>query len=152
MTTHAETRTMPHSAAQMYALVADVARYPEFLPWCAGARIRATRDDGPCQILDADLIISFKLFREKFGSRVTLDQSAGKIDVEYLDGPFKFLRNHWEFKDIAGGCQIDFFVEFEFKSRILQTLIGAVFTEAMHRVVRAFETRATQLYGSDHDA
>jgi coenzyme Q-binding protein COQ10 len=147
MTTHSETRKMPYSADQMFALVADVPRYPEFLPWCAGARVRSSWQDGPTTILDADLIISFKVFREKFGSRVTLNPEARTIAVEYLDGPFKYLRNHWTFNEDGAGCSIDFFVEFEFKSRILQTLIGVVFTEAMHRIVRAFETRAQALYG-----
>tara|TARA_R110002124_G_scaffold109677_2_gene263069 strand:- start:1083 stop:1532 length:450 start_codon:yes stop_codon:yes gene_type:complete len=147
MTTHSETRKMPYSAAQMYALVADVARYPEFLPWCAGARIRATTRVDAIEVMEADLVISFKLFREKFGSRVTLDEAGQKILVEYLDGPFKYLRNSWAFRDVEGGCEIDFFVDFEFKSRVLQTLIGVVFTEAMHRIVRAFEARARALYG-----
>ena len=147
MTTHSETRKMPYSAAQMYALVADVARYPEFLPWCAGARIRATTRVDAIVVMEADLVISFKLFREKFGSRVTLDEAGQKILVEYLDGPFKYLRNSWAFRDVEGGCEIDFFVDFEFKSRVLQTLIGVVFTEAMHRIVRAFEARARALYG-----
>ncbi|UPH70645.1 type II toxin-antitoxin system RatA family toxin [Abyssibius alkaniclasticus] len=147
MTTHSETRKMPYSAAQMYALVADVARYPEFLPWCAGARIRATTRIDAIVVMEADLVISFKLFREKFGSRVTLDEAGQKILVEYLDGPFKYLRNSWAFRDVEGGCEIDFFVDFEFKSRVLQTLIGVVFTEAMHRIVRAFEARARALYG-----
>ena len=147
MTTHSETRKMPYSAAQMYALVADVARYPEFLPWCAGARIRATTRIDAIEVMEADLVISFKLFREKFVSRVTLDEAGQKILVEYLDGPFKYLRNSWAFRDVEGGCEIDFFVDFEFKSRVLQTLIGVVFTEAMHRIVRAFEARARALYG-----
>lgn len=148
MTTHSETRKMPYSAAQIYALVADVARYPEFLPWCAGARIRSTTRVDAIEIMEVDLIISFKLFREKFGSRVTLDEAGQKILVEYLDGPFKYLRNSWAFRDVEGGCEIDFFVDFEFRSRILQTLIGVVFTEAMHRIVRAFEARAKALYGA----
>ncbi|MEX0969573.1 MAG: type II toxin-antitoxin system RatA family toxin [Paracoccaceae bacterium] len=147
MTTHSETRKLPYSAAQMYALVADVGRYPEFLPWCAGARIRSTKRVDAIEVMEADLIISFKLFREKFGSRVTLDAAGQKILVEYLDGPFKYLRNNWAFHDIEGGCEVVFFVDFEFKSRILQTLIGVVFTEAMHRIVRAFEARAKSLYG-----
>jgi len=147
MTTHSETRKIPHSANQMFALVADVARYPEFLPWCTGARIRETRQDGAKTIVEADLIISFKVFREKFGSRVTMDPAARTIAVDYLEGPFKYLRNHWTFRDDGAGCAIDFFVEFEFKSRILQALIGVVFTDAMHRIVRAFEARAQDLYG-----
>lgn len=150
MTTHAEKRVMPYSAEQMYGLIADVPRYPEFLPWCAAARTRARNPlpDGAGEVLDVDLVISFKVFRERFGSRVTLRPGAREIDVEYLDGPFKFLLNHWKFIPLGPGtCEVDFFVEFEFKSTILQKLIGLVFTEAMHRIVRAFEKRAEELYG-----
>jgi len=149
MPTHAEKRDMPYSAQQMYDLVADVASYPKFLPWTAAARIRkrAPIEDG--EVLDADLVISFKLFRERFGSRVTLRPKVWSIGVEYLDGPFKYLNNHWKFTPLPdGGCQVDFFVDFEFKSAILQAVIGVVFNEAMLRIVRAFETRAAELYGS----
>ncbi len=141
---------MPYSAEEMYALIADVARYPEFLPWCSAARIRGTRGlpDGTGTVMDADLVISFKVYREKFGSRVTLRPQARTIDVEYLDGPFKYLKNHWKFVPVAErACEVDFFVDFEFRSAILQKLIGLVFHEAMQRVVRAFEKRAEALYG-----
>lgn len=151
MPTHAEKRTVPYTPDEMYALIADVGRYPEFLPWCAAARVRETRplEDGAGTVVDADLIISFKVYRERFGSRVTLRPQARTIDVEYLDGPFRYLRNHWRFLDApGGGCEIDFFVDFEFRSAILQKLIGLVFTEAMHRIVRAFEKRAEALYGA----
>jgi coenzyme Q-binding protein COQ10 len=134
----------------MYDLVADVARYPEFLPWTAAARIRSVtpRPDGS-EVMEADLVISFKVFRERFTSRVVLWPEAMKIDTEYLDGPFKFMRSNWAFADRAdGGCDVSFFVDFEFRNAILQKLIGVVFDEAMRRVVRAFEARAAQLYGS----
>ena len=141
---------MPYSAAQMYGLVADVAAYPEFLPWCAAARIRARRPFDGGEVLEADLVISFKLFRERFGSRVTLRPDAYRIDVEYLDGPFRYLDNHWQFTPREdGGCEVDFFVDFEFRSQVLQAVIGMVFNEAMLRIVRAFESRAEALYGSD---
>ena len=149
MPTHEEKRRMPYSADQMYALIADVAAYPQFLPWCAGARIRARSDDGEGrEIVDADLIISFKVFREKFGSRVVLHPQAQTIDVSYLDGPFRYLDNRWKFTPIdETSCEVDFFVDFEYKSRTLQAIIGVVFGEAMRRVVRAFEQRAAELYG-----
>jgi coenzyme Q-binding protein COQ10 len=150
MPTHAEKRTMPYSAEQMFALIADVDKYPEFLPWCAAARIR-TRDplpDGGGEVIDADLVISFKVFRERFVSRVMLRPESRIIDVEYLDGPFKYLRNHWEFVPKGEtACEVDFFVDFEFRSAILQKLIGLVFNEAMQRIVSAFERRAEALYG-----
>jgi coenzyme Q-binding protein COQ10 len=147
MPTHSEKRNLPYSAKQMYDLVADVGKYPEFLPWCSGARIRSREIDGTREVMLADLVISFKVFRERFGSQVILHADAMRIDTEYLDGPFKFLKSTWAFRDIEGGCEVDFYVDFEFKSKILQSVIGVVFNEAMQRIVRAFETRAAELYG-----
>ena len=146
MPTHTEKRIMPYNAKQMYDLVADVETYPDFLPWCAATRIRKVTKDSHKTIIEADLIIAFKVFRERFGSRVTLKAEKFSIDVEYLDGPFKYLNNHWIFRDVDGGCEADFFVDFEFKSRVLQALIGVVFNEAMQRIVKAFEMRADDLY------
>ena len=140
---------MPHTAEQMYDLIADVSSYPQFLPWCTAARIRSTKlaEDGVSTVIDADLVISFKLFREKFASRVSLNPTASQIDVEYLDGPFRYLNNHWQFNALDDGtCEVDFFVDFEFKSPMLQAVIGMVFNEAMQRIVRAFEKRADELY------
>ena len=150
MPTHAEKRIVPYGADEMFALIADVARYPEFLPWVAAARMRSRQPlpDGQGEVLEADLVISFKVFRERFGSRVTLRPEARAIEVEYLDGPFKYLRNHWRFEPRGEGCEIDFFVDFEFRSAILQKVIGLVFHEAMQRVVRAFERRAEALHGA----
>ena len=147
MPTHHETRVVPYTAQQMYDLVADVAAYPKFLPWTAAARIRSRTPIEGGEVLEADLVISFKVFRERFGSRVTLWPSQMKIDTEYLDGPFKYLKSGWSFRDVAGGCEVTFFVDFEFRNAILQGIIGVVFNEAMHRVVRAFEKRAADLYG-----
>ncbi|SMO44774.1 Polyketide cyclase / dehydrase and lipid transport [Ruegeria faecimaris] len=97
--------------------------------------------------MEADLIISFKVFRERFGSRVTLFAEQRRIDTEYLDGPFKYMKSDWHFEDAAeGGCNVSFHVDFEFKNAILQGIIGVVFNEAMHRIVRAFEGRAEELY------
>jgi coenzyme Q-binding protein COQ10 len=147
MPTHSETRQLPYSGQQMYDLVADVASYPQFLPWCAAARIRSETAVAESVVLDADLIISFKVFRERFGSRVTLFPNDMKIDSEYLDGPFKYMKSNWAFEDTDDGCNVIFFVDFEFKNAILQGIIGLVFNEAMQRVVRAFEARANELYG-----
>ena len=149
MPTHAEKRRMPYSADEMYALIADVKSYPEFLPWCSAARIRARRqrEDGT-EVVDADLVISFKVFRERFTSRVVLHPQEKRIDVAYLEGPFRYLNNHWKFEPVdERHCDVDFFVDFQFRSAMLQRLIGAVFGEAMQRIVRAFEGRAEQLYG-----
>ena len=147
MPTHSETRQLPYSADQMYALVADVAKYPEFLPWCAAARIRSCEQGADHDVIEADLVISFKVFRERFGSRVTLWPQKRRIDTEYLDGPFKFLKSYWIFREATAGCEVEFFVDFEFRNAILQRVIGVVFNEAMHRIVRAFEARAQALYG-----
>lgn len=147
MPTHSETKLLPYSAQQMYDLVADVAKYPEFLPWTAAARIRSDEDKGDHRIMDADLVISFKVFRERFTSRVVLWPEPRTIETEYLDGPFQRMVSTWGFEDTDGGCNVHFFVDFEFKNRVLQGIIGVVFNEAMQRVVRAFEDRAAALYG-----
>ncbi|MGH6718971.1 MAG: type II toxin-antitoxin system RatA family toxin [Alphaproteobacteria bacterium] len=143
MPIHAETRALPYTAEQLYGLVADVERYPEFLPWCLAVRVR--RRDGP--VVVADMAIGFRMLRETFTSRVTLDPTRA-IDVAYLDGPFHHLNNHWRFADrTEGGCLVDFHVEFEFRSAVMRRLMGALFGEAVRRLVRAFETRARDLYG-----
>ena len=143
MTQHSETRVLHHSPEQLYQLVADVKRYPEFLPWCLAARIREQNDDK----MIADLIIGFQMFKERFTSYVRLDDDAMEIHVEYAEGPFKYLQNHWQFKPHPEGCEIEFYVDFEFNSRILQTVIESLFTEAVKKMVGAFETRANTLYG-----
>lgn len=150
MPTHSETRTLPYTADQMYALVADVAQYPKFLPWCAAARIRSQKPQhNGSEVMEAELVISFKVFRERFGSRVTLWPEARRIDTEYLDGPFKYMKSFWAFAPRDDGkCDVEFFVDFEFRNAVLQGIIGVVFNEAMQRIVRAFERRAAELYGS----
>jgi coenzyme Q-binding protein COQ10 len=148
MPTHSETRFLPYSAQEMYDLVADVASYPKFLPWNSAARIRSRRtQDNGSEIMEADLVISFKVFRERFGSRVILWPERYRIETEYLDGPFKHMRSTWMFHDKPGGSDVEFFVDFEFRNAILQGIIGVVFNDAMQRVVRAFERRAVELYG-----
>lgn len=149
MPTHAEKRRVPYSAAEMFALVADIERYPEFLPWCSAARIRSRRPqpDGT-EIVEADLVISFKVFSERFTTRDVLRPAEWRIDVAYLEGPFHYLNNHWQFIPVAEKvCDIDFFIDFEFRSRTLQAVIGVVFNEAVRVLVRAFEKRAEALYG-----
>jgi coenzyme Q-binding protein COQ10 len=147
MPTHSETKRLPYSAQQMYDLVADVGSYPKFLPWNSAARIRTRRPIPGGEVMEADLVISFKVFRERFTSRVTLLPEARRIETEYLDGPFRHMRSSWAFRDIPGGCEVDFHVDFEFRNAILQGIIGVVFNDAMQRVVRAFERRAAELHG-----
>ena len=143
MPTHAERRILPYSPKQLYDLVADVEHYPELLPWCVAARIR---EQGENRVV-ADLVIGFKMFRERFTSRVRLNPEALRIDVAYTEGPFKYLTNHWVFEDHPDGCTIDFYVDFEFRSRLLQKVVAVLFEEAVRRMVGAFETRARALYG-----
>ena len=148
MPTHSETKLLPYTARQMYDLVAAVEKYPDFLPWTAAARVLRREDRGDHEVMEADLVISFKVFRERFTSRVVLWPEAMKIDTEYLDGPFRKMISNWAFEDVEGGCKVHFFVDFEFRNRILQGIIGVVFGEAVQRMVRAFEKRAEALYGA----
>lgn len=148
MPTHSETRHLPYTAQQMYDLVADVENYPAFLPWTAAARIRSREQEGDSLVMLADLVISFKVFRERFGSRVTLWPATRKIDTEYLDGPFQKMVSNWAFEPADdGGSNVSFFVDFEFRNKLLQATATVFFNEAMQRVVRAFERRAAELYG-----
>ncbi len=143
MPVHAEKRVLPYTPEQMFDLVAGVDRYPEFLPWCKAARITKREGD----IFYADLIIGYKMVREKFTSRVTTSR-PDHIHVEYLSGPMKHLSNHWRFiRNGDGGCTIDFFVDFEFKNPVFRKLMGLFFNEAVRRMVTAFEARAKKLYG-----
>lgn len=145
MPTHAEIKKSPYSASQMYALVADVATYPEFLPWCVATRVR----DVDNNVMTADMVIGFKMIREKYTSVVTLDPDH-EVKIVYKNGPFKYLNSHWKFDDDPeGGCTIDFFVDFEFRSALLQKLMGAVFNEAVQLMISAFEKRAIELYGTN---
>jgi len=147
MPTHAEKRLLHHSPEQLFDLVADVAKYPEFLPWCVAARVKSQAQEDGNAIILADLVIGYKMFRETFTSKVTC-QHPGRIDVAYFDGPFKYLNNHWIFEPQEGGdCLIDFYVDFEFKSKLFQIAIGAVFNEAVKMMITAFEKRADALYG-----
>lgn len=143
MPTHAEKRVLPYQPRQLYDLVADVERYPEFLPWCVAARVRE-REAG---VVVADMVIGFKMFRERFTTRVTLDSAGKRIDVAYEQGPFKHLDNHWIFTPHPDGCEIDFYVDFAFRSRLLQKAIEVLFHEAVRRMVAAFEARAHAVYG-----
>ena len=141
MPTHAEKKVLPYTPEQLFELVADVRRYPEFLPWCVGARVLSRTETE----LVADLTIGFKMFRETFRSQVALTR-PDHVHVRYLNGPFRYLNNHWRFHPHPQGTEVDFFVDFEFKSRLLQAVIGTVFNEAVRLMVRAFERRAYALY------
>jgi coenzyme Q-binding protein COQ10 len=143
MAKFAERRLLPYRPDQLFDLVADIEKYPEFLPWCLGARIRTRKETE----VTADLVIGFKMYRERFTSEVSLEP-PGQIHVAYSDGPFRYLQNQWKFEPGPnGGCIVDFYVDFEFKSKMLQKVIEVLFSEAVRRMVAAFEGRARQLYG-----
>jgi coenzyme Q-binding protein COQ10 len=142
-------RKVNHSAAQMFDLVADVERYPEFVPLCHSLKIRQ-RTPGPdgTEIVIADMTVSFKLVREMFTSRVTLDRANLKILVEYLRGPFSSMENRWTFEPRSdNACDVVFYIAYEFKSRMLAMLMGAMFDAAFQRFAAAFEKRADKVYG-----
>ncbi|QTD56209.1 type II toxin-antitoxin system RatA family toxin [Parasphingorhabdus cellanae] len=147
MPAHRETRELPYSAAQMYALVADVGRYEEFLPWVVGTRIRS---DTQVEMV-ADMIVGFKGLREQFTSRVVKDATNRTIEVDYLDGPLKQLHNEWMFRERdGGGSYVDFYVEFTFKNRMFEKLAGQMFAKALHKMTSAFEERAGVIYGNNY--
>jgi coenzyme Q-binding protein COQ10 len=142
MPTHAERQVVPFTCEQLFDLVADVGSYPKFLPWCMAARVRSRSE---AELL-ADLTIGFGPFRERFSSRVTLERPS-RVKVTYENGPFRYLNNQWNFLPWDAGAEVDFFVDFEFRSRILQAAIGVVFNEAVRRMVKAFLKRAHDVYG-----
>lgn len=147
MTTHRERKALPYSAEEMFALVGDIERYPEFLPWCSHLAVKERREEAGKITLIADMTISFKIVRESFTTRVVLDPAARRIDVAYINGPFRYLHNSWQFEpQTNGGSVVDFFIDFEFRSRTLGALIGTVFHLAIAKLVAAFEARATELY------
>jgi coenzyme Q-binding protein COQ10 len=142
-------RRVNHSAPEMFDLVADVERYPEFVPLCHSLKIRqrSPKADGT-EIVIADMTVSFKLVRENFTSRVTLDRPNLKILVEYLRGPFSNLENRWTFEPKSdNACDVGFYISYEFKSRVLAMLMGAMFDAAFQRFAAAFEKRADKIYG-----
>lgn len=147
MTATQQIRDVPYAADDMFALVADVARYPDYLPWCVGARIRKREQEDGNDVLTADLIVSYKLFREQFTSRVLLDQVARVVDVHYVQGPFKYLTNKWQFEVLdSGGCRIHFYIDFEFRSLTLQKLMNGVFAKAFSRLMQAFIDEAEKRF------
>lgn len=133
----------------MFALVADVERYPEFVPLCEGLKVRSRKPDGDAEVIIATMAVGYKMFRESFTSRVTLKPTQNEILVSYLDGPFRHLENRWVFTPLgANSCEIHFYLAYEFRSRTLQALMGAVFDRAFRKFAEAFEARADEIYGS----
>ena len=145
MPRHSETRQLPYSPEQLFDLVADVKRYPEFLPWVSAIRVRASSD----KEIVADMVVGFKAFKERFTSKITLDRPQ-HLRVDYVEGPLKYLQNDWRFEpDGEGGTKLHFCVDFAFKNRLFETVAGQMFDRALRRMTDAFIDRADALYGSE---
>ena len=143
MPRHTEKRFLPYTPEQLFDLVADVGHYQDFLPWVAATRIR---EDSDTEMV-ADLIVGFKALKETFTSRVKKERPR-EIGIDYVDGPLKHLHNHWKFRAVPGGTEVDFCVDFAFRNRIFEALAGQMFDRALRKMTGAFETRAAELYGS----
>jgi coenzyme Q-binding protein COQ10 len=153
MPTFRTNRPVKHSPAEMFALVADVERYPEFLPLCEDLRvIRRVQSGEGIETLVASMSVGYKAIKESFTTRVTLDHPRLKIQVEYVDGPFKYLENRWTFRETPNGCDVEFYINYEFKSFALGLLMGSVFDKAFRKFTEAFEQRADEVYGQKRAA
>lgn len=130
----------------MFDLVADIRRYPEFLPWCTAIRVKKDETQGAVRRLVADMAVSFKGLEQKFTTKVELNREARRIVVDYVEGPFRYLHNTWVFEQLESGCRVHFDIDFEFRSRLLSALVRSVFGRAVTRMTDAFDARADQLY------
>ncbi len=139
--------SVPHSADQMFDLVADIEHYPQFLPLCEALSIRSRKERDGKVLLIADMTVGYKAIRETFTTQVLLNRAERLIEVKYIDGPFRYLDNRWRFEETATGSNIHFFIDYEFKSRILGAVMGSMFDRAFRMFSEAFETRATKIYG-----
>jgi coenzyme Q-binding protein COQ10 len=141
-------RRVPHAATDMFDLVADVEKYPQFVPLCSALKVKSRTEKDGATVLVADMTVAYKIIRETFTSRVTLDRPELRIFVEYLSGPFKRMQNRWRFVPVGeDACEIEFFIDYEFRSRTLAALLGAVFDAAFRKFAVAFEQRADEIYG-----
>ncbi len=149
MTSRRTSTAVPYSAGQMFALVAEIERYPEFLPWCVALRIIGRKSDGDIEYLTSEMVVAYRVFREKFRSLVRLDRANCRIDVDYIDGPFRSLKNGWAFRPRPDyGSIVDFSIDFEFRSFVLQATAQAVFERAFLKMSEAFVERAKSVYGN----
>ena len=146
MTSHSESRIVPYPADLMFSIVADVERYPEFVPWVTALRIKKRERDGDRDILLAETVVGFKALRERYTSRVVFDRAQRRIDVSQTEGVFRVLENHWRFTPLdVKSCRVDFRIEFEFKSKLLGAVAGSAFGLVVSQMTHAFEARAKQL-------
>jgi coenzyme Q-binding protein COQ10 len=144
---HSEIRELPYTAEQMYAVVADVERYPEFLPWCQSVRVLSRGREGGNDVLTAEMMVAYHGVRERYVSRVTLDKAARNIEAVHIQGPFERLTNRWRFEPMKKGSRIHFFIDFAFKNWLLSALAGIAFERTVMRMADAFVERARSLYG-----
>jgi len=142
-------RSVRHTPEQMFALVADIERYPDFLPLCQKLVVRSRREKGTKTLLVADMTVAYKLVRETFTSQIFLRPEDRQIDVTYLDGPFRYLENRWNFVEAPDGCEVRFFIDYEFRNRALGLLMGSMFDYAFRRFANAFEDRANLVYANE---
>ena len=145
MTEHSEVRIVPYTADLMYAVVADVERYPEFLPWVVALRVKSRAQEGSNEIIMAEMAVGYRALRERYTSKVTLDSASRTIDVVAVEGPFRVLENHWRFTPEGEGTKVDFRVGFEFSSRLLQVAAAQAFGKVLLKMTDAFEARAANL-------
>jgi coenzyme Q-binding protein COQ10 len=145
MTEHSETRIVPYTADMMFSVVADVERYPEFLPWVVALRVKSRQTEGGREILLAEMAVGYRALRERYTSRVSLDRDARRIDVVAIEGPFHRLENHWRFTPDGTSARVDFAVAFEFSNRLLQKAAGGAFEKVLLKMTDAFEARAASL-------
>jgi coenzyme Q-binding protein COQ10 len=143
MPRHSETRVLPYTPEQLFDLVADVGRYQEFLPWVAATRVRSNSETE----MVADLVVGFKALKESFTSRVRKARPS-EIEIDYIEGPLKYLNNGWKFRAVPGGTEVDFRVDFAFRNRLFEAIAGQMFDRALRRMIGAFEERAAMLYGA----
>ncbi|MFD2238978.1 type II toxin-antitoxin system RatA family toxin [Aureimonas populi] len=147
MPTFQNTRIVPHAPQEMFDLVADVERYPDFLPLCKALEVRSRRERGEKTLLVADMTVAYKMVRETFTSQVLLKPAEKEIETKYIDGPFRYLDNLWRFEPAPEGCAVNFYIDYEFRSRTLGLLMGSMFDYAFRRFAAAFEERARIIYG-----
>ena len=145
MTAHSESRVVPYTADLMYAVVADVEKYPQFLPWCLALRVLRREEAKGCEVLLAEMLVGFGALRERYTSRVVLDAAALTVDVAPADGPFRQLETHWRFTPLGASCRVDFSIAFEFKNPLLDAVAGSAFKDALLKMTDAFEARAKAL-------
>ncbi len=149
MPRHEETKIVPYTAEQMFAVAADIERYPEFLPWCAGLSVKSRAKEGDSDIIVAEMTVAFHNLSERYTSRVTADAKQGTIDATHVEGPFKTLDTRWRFVPRGEGCEVHFRIEFAFRSMLLSAVAGLAFGLVVSRMTEAFIARAGALYGSE---